>query len=81
LGLAYRDIEKRQAWFRRRYRRRHEWEFERARAYRESNRRTLRRRQKAWVRLKLLEDPFWRCRIALQRRLEAEVPAQRGLSQ
>jgi hypothetical protein len=64
--VAYLDIEKRRAWFRGRYRRRHDWELERARAYRESNRRALCRRQKAWARKKMAEDPTRRVRIYLQ---------------
>ena len=34
--MAYRDIEKRRAWFRGRYQRRHDWELARVRAYREA---------------------------------------------
>lgn len=64
--MAYADIEKRRAWFRRRYQKRHEWELERAARYRQNKRRLLRKRQREWMRRKLLEDPAWRCRIGLQ---------------
>ncbi len=64
--MAYRDIEKRRAWFRRRYQKRHEWELERAHKYRQSHRRLVRKRRREWMRRKLLEDPTRRCRIALQ---------------
>ena len=64
--MAYRDIEKRRAWFRRRYQKRHEWELQRAARYRQSNRRLIRKRQRAWTRKKVAEDPSYRVRFALQ---------------
>jgi hypothetical protein len=48
------------------YRRYHAKELERSARYRQSNRRLVRKRQREWMRRKLLADPTWRCRIALQ---------------
>jgi hypothetical protein len=48
------------------YRRYHEKELQRAARYRQSNRRLVRKRQREWMRRKLLEDPSWHCRTALQ---------------
>lgn len=64
--MAYRDIQKRRAWFRRRYRCRHEWELERSRTYRAANRRRIARRQRQWIRRKMASDRTYRLLIYCQ---------------
>jgi hypothetical protein len=51
---------------RRYYRRYRDKELLRAARYRQSNRRLVARRQRAWTRKKVAEDPTWHCRTALQ---------------
>ncbi len=51
---------------RRYYLKYHAKELNRAARYRQSNRRLVRKRQRVWIRRKLLEDPTWHCRTALQ---------------
>ena len=64
--MAYTNLEARRAWFRRRYRRRHEWELERARRYRAENREILSQRSLAYVRRKQAEDPTYRVKMCCQ---------------
>jgi len=64
--VAYRDIEKRRKWFRDRYRKRHDWELKRARAYRAAHRGELVERTRTWLARKIEADPPWRLRIRLQ---------------
>ncbi len=51
---------------RRYYLKYHAKELQRAARYRQSNRRLVRKRQREWMRRKLLKDPTWHCRVALQ---------------
>jgi hypothetical protein len=55
--MAYADIEKHRAWFRARYRRRHEWELAHAAAYRQANRKRIAKRQRRWIRKKFKAKP------------------------
>jgi len=48
------------------YRRYHARELERSARYRQSNRRLVRKRQREWMRRKLVADPTWRVRVYLQ---------------
>jgi hypothetical protein len=64
--MAYKNIESRRAWFRRRYRQRHEWELESARRYRAANREVLSQRSLAYVARKQAEDPTHRVKLRCQ---------------